>query len=70
MLKAVKCPSCGTLFGNENNGVLNIKHRDLFREIRGFVQGPCRGCGTKVSWGTPPTDEATVDDSRTRPSDK
>lgn len=50
---AIKCPSCGTLFGYENDeGVLNIKHRDLFREIRGQVSGPCRRCGNQVTWSS------------------
>lgn len=69
MIKPIKCPHCGTLFGNENNGVLNIKHRDLFREIKGYVAGPCRGCGARIEWGHVPSDEADVDNSGTRPSD-
>lgn len=35
----------------EHNGKLNIKHRDLYREIKGGpVSGPCRRCGTMVRW--------------------
>lgn len=49
---AVKCPACGTLFGYESNGILNIKHRDLFRQIQGFAKGPCRRCGSEVTWGS------------------
>lgn len=49
---AIKCPTCQTLFGYENEGVLNIKHRDLFRQITGTVEGPCRRCGTQVKWST------------------
>jgi hypothetical protein len=54
---AVRC-SCGTLFGYaESNGErIAIKHRDLFRIIRGSVEGPCRKCGSIVKW------EATKDD--------
>lgn len=47
----VKCPACDCLFGYEVNGVLNIKHRDLFRAIKGgTVEGPCRRCGQVVRW--------------------
>jgi len=49
--KDITCPSCGALFGKENNGALHIKHRDLYRTIDGGrVTGPCRGCGTEVTW--------------------
>lgn len=48
---SIKCPNCGTLFGIEvEGGVLNIKHRDLFRSIKGECEGPCRRCGSKVRW--------------------
>lgn len=48
---AIRCPACECLFGYEHEGVLNIKHRDLFREFRGgVVSGPCRRCGTIVRW--------------------
>ena len=48
----IKCPTCGLLFGKEQDGdVLNIKHRDLYRTIRGgSVVGPCRRCGAEVRW--------------------
>jgi len=47
----VRCPSCGTLFGYTDGPTLNIKHRDLYREIKnGSVEGPCRKCGTIVRW--------------------
>lgn len=51
-MKQVKCPSCGTLFGVEQpDGSLSIKHRDLFRQVRGgTVSGPCRKCGAEVRW--------------------
>lgn len=50
-MKQVKCPSCGTLFGVEQpDGSLSIKHRDLFRQVRGSVSGPCRRCGQVVVW--------------------
>jgi ribosomal protein S27E len=51
--KDIKCGACGTLFGKETNGTLTIKHRDLYRHIKGegaVVQGPCRGCGNEVTW--------------------
>jgi hypothetical protein len=50
MSQDVTCQNCGTLFGKEVNGVLNIKHRDLFRTIIGEVKGPCRRCGFEVIW--------------------
>lgn len=51
MQKDVTCPSCGALFGKETDGVLHIKHRDLYRTITGGrVSGPCRGCGFEVEW--------------------
>ncbi len=47
----VTCPACDCLFGYEVDGILNIKHRDLFRSIRGgTVEGPCRRCGQQVHW--------------------
>lgn len=48
---AVRC-SCGTLFGYaEADGTrIAIKHRDLYRIIRGSVEGPCRKCGSLVKW--------------------
>lgn len=48
---AVRC-SCGTLFGYaEASGErIAIKHRDLYRIIRGSVEGPCRKCGNTVKW--------------------
>lgn len=48
----IKCPDCGLLFGREpEKGVLNIKHRDLYRTIRGgTVTGRCRRCGAEVRW--------------------
>lgn len=47
----VRC-SCGTLFGyaDANGERIAIKHRDLFRIIRGSVEGPCRKCGSQVKW--------------------
>jgi hypothetical protein len=48
-LKEIKCV-CGTLFGKEQDGVLAIKYRDLYRQIEGRVEGPCRGCGNVVRW--------------------
>jgi endogenous inhibitor of DNA gyrase (YacG/DUF329 family) len=55
----IKCPSCQTLFGIEDDGVLTIKHRDLYRTIDGKVYGPCRRCGRQVTW-------SKNDDSRPR----
>lgn len=52
MSQDVTCQQCGTLFGKEVDGVLNIKHRDLFRTIIGEVKGPCRRCGSEVRWST------------------
>lgn len=47
----IRCPACGCLFGVEVGNKLNIKHRDLFRAIRGgTVSGPCRRCGELVVW--------------------
>lgn len=51
-MKPIKCPTCETLFGIEVDGVLNIKHRDLFRSIVGTVEGPCRRCGNKIKWSS------------------
>lgn len=49
----IKCPNCATLFGIEvEGGVLNIKHRDLFRRIKGECEGPCRRCGSQVRWSS------------------
>lgn len=47
----IRC-SCGTLFGYEQDSGerIAIKHRDLFRVIRGEVEGPCRKCGSIVRW--------------------
>lgn len=52
----IVCPSCECLFGYETQpGVLSIKHRDLFRTIRGgTVTGPCRRCGAQVAWPVVP----------------
>ena len=51
MQKNVWCSLCSTLFGKESDGVLTIKHRDLYRSFEGGrVYGPCRGCGTIVEW--------------------
>lgn len=58
-MKQIKCPSCQTLFGIEVDGVLNIKHRDLFRRIKGSCEGPCRRCGAQIKW-------SNDDDSGTR----
>ena len=51
-MRDVKCPACGLLFGREPEPeVLNIKHRDLYRTIRGgTVTGRCRRCGAEVRW--------------------
>lgn len=46
---AVRC-SCGTLFGYVTGDQIAIKHRDLYRIIRGSVEGPCRKCGATVKW--------------------
>ena len=48
---AIRC-ECGTLFGYaETSGErIAIKHRDLYRIIRGSVEGPCRKCGAIVRW--------------------
>jgi len=47
----IKCPHCGTLFGIEgDDGILRIKFKDLYREVEGRVQGPCRKCGQTVVW--------------------
>lgn len=50
-LVPVRC-SCGTLFGYEQDSGerIAIKHRDLYRIIRGAVEGPCRKCGSTVKW--------------------
>lgn len=48
-MKEIKC-TCGTLFGKEVNGTLQIKYRDLYRSVEGKVYGPCRGCGNVVQW--------------------
>lgn len=47
----VRC-ACGTLFGYAEKGGerIAIKHRDLYRLIRGSVEGPCRKCGATVRW--------------------
>lgn len=47
----VRC-TCGTLFGyaDASGERIAIKHRDLYRIIRGSVEGPCRKCGTTVRW--------------------
>lgn len=59
----VKCSNCGLLFGKEQrDDVLDIKHRDLFRTIRGgTVEGPCRRCGARVSWPQEQETETTRD---------
>lgn len=49
-MKDIKCENCGALFGKENDGVLTIKNRDLYRYIEGKASGPCRGCGNTVEW--------------------
>lgn len=48
---AVRCV-CGTLFGYADSSQqrIAIKHRDLYRVIRGSVEGPCRKCGNTVKW--------------------
>jgi hypothetical protein len=48
---AVRC-TCGTLFGyaDATGERIAIKHRDLYRIIRGSVEGPCRKCGNTVRW--------------------
>lgn len=54
----VRCPQCGTLFGRaDHDGRIAIKHRDLYRIIRGSVEGPCRRCGTIVKWQSSATEE-------------
>jgi hypothetical protein len=47
----VRC-NCGTLFGyaDQSGERIAIKHRDLYRLIRGSVEGPCRKCGATVKW--------------------
>lgn len=50
--KPIKCPACDTLFGIEIDGVLNIKHRDLFRRVTGTCEGPCRRCGNQIIWSS------------------
>lgn len=51
-LTPVRCAECGTLFGYEQDSGerIAIKHRDLYRIIRGSVEGPCRKCGSIVKW--------------------
>ena len=51
-MRDITCPKCHLLFGKESEaGVLNIKHRDLYRTIRGgTVTGRCRRCGAEVRW--------------------
>ena len=48
----IKCGVCGLLFGRqEDSETLHIKHRDLYRTIRGgTVTGRCRRCGAEVRW--------------------
>lgn len=54
----VVCAACGTLFGiTDNDGRIAIKHRDLYRIIRGSVEGPCRKCGATVRWLSPVSEE-------------
>lgn len=51
LLKHIRCPHCNTLFGIEgSNGVLHIKLKDLYRDIDGRASGPCRKCGSLVTW--------------------
>jgi hypothetical protein len=63
-MEDVKCQKCGTLFGRETDGVLTIKHRDLYRSVDGRVWGPCRGCGANVEWRQTIQD---IPDDRPRP---
>lgn len=50
----VRCSQCNTLFGiADDDGRIAIKHRDLYRIIRGSVEGPCRRCGSVVKWQSP-----------------
>lgn len=67
--KPIKCHNCETLFGIEvEGGVLNIKHRDLFRTIRGECEGPCRRCGSQVRWSSNGSDDSRL--GPTRESDR
>jgi hypothetical protein len=47
----IRC-KCGTLFGkaDDDGRIIVIKHRDLYRLVRGSVEGPCRRCGSTVKW--------------------
>lgn len=54
-LNYIRCQHCGTLFGIEGeDGVLRVKLKDLYREIEGRVSGPCRKCGSTVTWPNEP----------------
>jgi hypothetical protein len=55
MTQDIKCQQCGTLFGKESEcdgwTLLTIKYRDMYRMfVQGSVHGPCRGCGSTVTW--------------------
>lgn len=55
MTQPIKCQNCDALFGiQQPDGSLAIKYRDLFRQIRGSVSGPCRKCGATVEWPSVP----------------
>lgn len=61
MAVEIRC-ECGTLFGyaDDRGERIAIKHRDLYRLIRGSVEGPCRRCGTVVKWETSEPDGDTA----------
>jgi hypothetical protein len=60
--KKILCPACGCLFGIEVNGVLNMKYRDVYRQVRGgSVEGPCRKCGEMVKYPLEMTIEKNVE---------
>lgn len=53
--RKITCPACGTLFGIEVDGVLNMKYRDVYRQVRGgTIEGPCRKCGRIVRYPEQP----------------
>lgn len=61
MTQPVKCSNCGALFGiQQDDGSLAIKYRDLFRQVRGSVSGPCRKCAALVEWPTPSVQPFTI----------
>jgi hypothetical protein len=56
MNQEIRCDDCNTLFGrvtsgSDNEQILQIKNRDLYRYVAGgAIWGPCRGCGKRIEW--------------------